>query len=187
MKTLFLSEILRKLRMTDLLKQPLYFSDMKSVRLTYKKFAPQDKDDCIYWYTDEQVMRYIKGRAMTLEEAESRFSEIIKVNQENELLGFYGVYNKFQFIGIAKLTHLSPSELEVGYGLLVPYWGKGYASEMIGAMIVASKAITNIDLLTGIVNKKNHTSIALLEKHGFKFISEKVENNTKQCYYSRKP
>jgi len=162
-------------------------ADVKSDRLTYKKFTEQDINDCLSWYTDDQVMRYIKGRAMTIAEAESRFSEIIKVNQEKGIPGFYGVYIKTQFIGIAKLTHLSASELEVGYGLLVPFWGYGYASEMIGAMIDSSQNIKQVSKLTGIVNKENHASVALLKKHGFKFISEKAEHNIIQCYYSRKP
>lgn len=160
---------------------------VKSDRLTYKKFSEQDKDDCVSWYTDEQVMRYIKGRAMTPDEAENRFSEIIKVNQKYTDLGFYGAYAQSEFIGITKLTHLTPSELEVGYGLLTPYWGQGYANEMIGAMIDAAQDIENISLLTGIVNKENHASIALLKKHGFNFISQKVEHNITNLYYSRNP
>lgn len=160
---------------------------MKSARLRYTKFTTEDKSNCLRWYADEQVMRFIKGRAMTSLEAENRFAEIIQANHENSVLGFYGVYNNSQFIGIAKLMQLSPSELEVGYGLLAPYWGKGFASEMIAAMIETSRRVNQITLLTGIVNKENHASIALLKKHGFKFISEKVENNIIQCYYSREP
>ncbi len=160
---------------------------MKSERLTYNKFTAKDKVHCASWYTDQQVMRYIKGRAMTIIEAENRFNEIIQINQDNVITGFYGVYFKSEFIGIAKMVHLTPTELEVGYGLLTPFWGQGYASEILNAMIETSNTIDRITLLTGIVNKENHASIALLKKHGFKLITQKEESDFTHCYFSRKP
>ena len=160
---------------------------MKSDRLTYRKIDQTVKGNILRWYTDKKIMKFIKGRAMTQAEAEDRFNFIVKTNRLNPQMGFWAVYKHNTFIGIAKLTYLKANVLEIGYGLLEQYWRQGFANEIINTLLKVARNIDSAKLITGIVNKENHASVALLKKHGFEFISEVNEGDLVQQHYSRKP
>lgn len=56
---------------------------------------------------------------------------------------------------------------EIGYIIAPAYWGRGLASEAMGAFLSHVFARPDVDRITADVDPRNLRSLALLERHGF--------------------
>lgn len=131
--------------------------------------------------TNEEVMRYISGRVLTLAEIRERFELMIITNEKVNEIGFYKVYEKKAnvFIGLGKLVFINGHTAEIGYSLLPEFWGQKYASEIAGFFIAQASKLSYIGELLAVVNPDNEASKKLLSKHGFTwfetgFLNEQV-------------
>ena len=76
-------------------------------------------------------------------------------------------------IGWSGLSYLEDTgEVEIGYGLAKPYWGRGLASEAAAATIKYGFEQLGLPRIVAIASPDNITSRRVLEKLGMKF--EKV-------------
>ncbi|WDE14298.1 GNAT family N-acetyltransferase [Thalassomonas haliotis] len=73
------------------------------------------------------------------------------------------------------------TELHIGYLLAQPYWGKGYASEMLISLIEYFQDKKTISALNAGVAASNGASISLLEKCGFC----RVKSHSKESLFYR--
>jgi RimJ/RimL family protein N-acetyltransferase len=61
-----------------------------------------------------------------------------------------------------------PGEVELGYGLRKPSWGRGYASEIAQALVRRAFGEMGIDRLVASVTVANVASVRVLEKAGLR-------------------
>ncbi|SDG19407.1 GNAT family N-acetyltransferase [Pelagibacterium luteolum] len=88
----------------------------------------------------------------------------------------YAICNSDGFIGTIGL-HLKPdSAPELGYWLGEPFWGQGYATEAAIALVQAAHATGLCSVLYAKARSTNAASRSVIEKIGFKLISEGVAN-----------
>ena len=88
----------------------------------------------------------------------------------------YAITLDGQFIGIVGLTYFPDGEPpELGYWLGEPYWGKGYMSEAVKGLIEAAFATKAYPRIKSRALKTNLGSQNVLEKAGFKRISEGLD------------
>ncbi|CEG26212.1 GNAT family N-acetyltransferase [Bacillus sp. B-jedd] len=144
-------------------------------KLTFEKFEEKDFPDYFKLVSDEQVMVYITGRALPLDEAQAKYQKILERNQKQELFGSYKVslYPTNDFFGFGHLieNENDPDEAEIGYMMLSEYWGKGYGYTIASHLIDLAKA-AKIIKLKAIIDPNNIPSRKILLKHGF--TSEKI-------------
>ncbi|SEA89077.1 Protein N-acetyltransferase, RimJ/RimL family [Pelagibacterium halotolerans] len=77
-------------------------------------------------------------------------------------------------IGMVGL-HLYPdADPEIGYWLGEPYWGRGYGTEAVGALIEAARATGHCAMLRAKARSENAASRAILEKLDFRIVGEAV-------------
>ena len=160
---------------------------IKSDRLIITKFSPDDWEDYRRIFTNQQVMEFITGRALTHKEAQKRFSEILKINDDNPDIGYFRA-NRLadrKFVGTAKLVFTEKNSSEVGYTLLPEFWGLGYASEMLGMLVELAKGIDEIHQLTAITDPQNKASIRILEKYDFELFRSGSYNELPSVHYRR--
>ena len=69
-------------------------------------------------------------------------------------------------IGLAGLNPYLPEQPEIEWQFGVPFWGKGYATEIGKAIIKAAFASTDIKAIYGMVNPENKASMKVMEKLG---------------------
>jgi [ribosomal protein S5]-alanine N-acetyltransferase len=67
--------------------------------------------------------------------------------------------------GLIRLAFRGP-EVELGYRLKVPYWGKGYATEVARAWLAYGFDELALDRIVGVTNPDNVASQRVLEKIG---------------------
>ncbi|MEO8794583.1 MAG: GNAT family N-acetyltransferase [Daejeonella sp.] len=155
-----------------------------SLRLTFKKFSESDFDNYYSLCGSFEVMKFITGKALTLEETKARFNKMHEINNADSRLGFFLVRSleNNQFLGLAKLIVAGPGELELGYSLLPEFWGQNFASEIADHLIYYSHNFPEINSLIGIIDPANEISRKLLEKRGFKSYESKIENSRNAEY-----
>lgn len=158
--------------------------NFKSVRLSFEKFTPSVFADYEKLHENEEVMKYITGRALQKEEITYRFKKAIEAGEKVPHLGFYSIFESKggYFIGISKIIELD-EEIELGYSLLPQYWRKGYATEIVDWLI---SHVSNLGLrksLIAIVDPENVISERLLLKKGFTYYKTAMFNGRLSDYY----
>ncbi|MGB7097073.1 MAG: GNAT family N-acetyltransferase [Anaerolineales bacterium] len=87
-----------------------------------------------------------------------------------------------EIIGWSGLQYLPETdEIEIGYLLAKPYWGRGLATEGARAGLDYGFKVLNIPLIIGIVHPENFASQSVLENIGLKFL-EQTQYFGMECY-----
>lgn len=71
------------------------------------------------------------------------------------------------FIGVVGLTFTKDRPPALGYWLGEPYWGKGYATEAVGALVKAAVETGHCPVIAARARAENAASRAVLGKLGF--------------------
>ena len=135
---------------------------------------------------------FILGRRMGLLTPRTKFCELLL---NGEYLGLYafteknGIWWSFylksthECIGYGGIFNINQTDnnAEIGYGLLQPYWGQGYISEIVSAIVSFALQTARIHRLYAIVLPGNEASIRVLKNNGFK-----QEGILKDNAYARK-
>ena len=153
--------------------------DLVSQRLIFRKLTDVDAAFYIPMAMNEEVMKFITGRPLTLPEACERFDNMLDTNKRNKDAGFYCVHEKSNadYIGLGKMVYINNNTAEIGYSLLPQYWGNRYASEMAGCFIKHAQRHPSVKSLIAVVNPENIASKRLLEKNGFGWIDTGFVNS----------
>lgn len=89
----------------------------------------------------------------------------IELKETGELIGDTGVNE----------VDGRPQEVEIGYSICKKYSGKGYATEVVGAMTDYIIKTFGIHVLYGRVMHGNDASVRVMEKNGYVFIEEEFD------------
>ena len=89
----------------------------------------------------------------------------IELKETGELIGDTGVNE----------VEGSPKEVEIGYSICKKHSGKGYATEVIGAMTDYIIKTFGINVLYGRVMHGNNASVKVMEKNGYCFLREEFD------------
>ncbi|MDQ3867875.1 MAG: GNAT family N-acetyltransferase [Actinomycetota bacterium] len=123
-------------------------------------------------YADPGAMRFAGGATQSLDESEERLRRFLD-HQERHGFGFWAVTlrENAAVIGDGGLIHLAfrGPEVEVGYRLKSPYWGKGYATEVARAVVAYGFDTLGLDRIVGVTHPENVASQRVLEKAGLRF------------------
>jgi len=109
-------------------------------------------------YKIEHAYSFIDFAQRENEEVKTHHFAIVETNMGD----FVGA------IGLKDINLISKSA-EIGYWIGKKYWGKGFASEAIGAVIDYSLKELKLNKLKALVFESNVSSIKVLNKCGFKY------------------
>lgn len=131
---------------------------------------------------DQQVMRYIGGKAFSYSENKKDLENILKFYQipDNDFwvwaieLAITG-----NFIGTVALVKNQKGEYEIGYRLLKEHWKNGYGKEVTNGLIRHAFEQMKLKEIVAYVDKANVTSVRILDST-FKFIKE-IYNEQDNC------
>lgn len=160
---------------------------LSTKRLLFRKFESQDLIYYTKLNTNFEVMQYITGRVLDETEIGIKFENVLRINNEHPKMGVFVVSNirDNEFIGLAKLTiyENNASQAEVGYSMQPQFWGNGYGTEMLLAMMDLAKAIPTIKTLIGIIDPSNIASEKILKKQHFTFYQSAPCGELPGAYY----
>jgi ribosomal-protein-alanine N-acetyltransferase len=139
-------------------------------RLLVRRYTENDKDNFFSLNGNEDVMRYIRP-AKTKEECDEFLLDVIAYSEAEKLFGRWAVEDKLskEFVGSFALIPVEgKDQMQLGYALLPPHWGKGYASELTLAGLHYVFTQTSIDPIYAYTQAPNLVSQKVLLKAGFK-------------------
>lgn len=147
---------------------------LETTRLLIRKFTKDDLNDLHEMNSNPEVMKYIFGRPLALEESQKYLDIYFDTYQKYPGLGNFAAFEKEtkKFIGWVCLRPYPDdnNEIEIGYRLNKQSWGKGYASELAQKMVDYGFHQMKLKEIMAIVNPENAASKNVLAKAGLKYI-----------------
>jgi len=146
---------------------------IKTDRLLINRITLDDAAFILELMNDKDWIKNVGDRGMTsIEDAEAYIKTRFLKTYEESNLGFFGLItkNSKEVIGIAGLVDREGVDhVDIGYGLLPNFRGKGYAFEATKAIYDYGYKQLKLEKIVAIVNPDNPTSIQLLSKLGMEF------------------
>ncbi|PRD57215.1 GNAT family N-acetyltransferase [Sphingobacterium gobiense] len=154
------------------------------------KYKWEDFHDYCALVADDHVMKYITGKGMSEEQAREKFTSIMQINEEDDLLGYFKVLDDAAgFIGDCKLVSYKYDRavLEIGYLLQQIFWKRGFGTKICETLLEQAGEIAPCKDVIGIIDPDNIASRRLLEKFGFEsyFIGEEDGVSTEKLILRR--
>ena len=149
------------------------FETFDTPRLQARRIAATDLGYVILTDTDELMQRTLYGVLSTRDESEQRLNRWLREEREVQM-GFWIFSSGGEHIGHGGLFRSVrlKGEIELGYALRPPYWGRGYATEMAHALIETVAHGLELKHLIGVTIPDNVPSQRVLEKCGFSLTGE---------------
>lgn len=146
-------------------------------RLRVRAFRPEDAGRLYAIHAEETVKKWIPNESYAdREEAEEAISFFTDCVNHGKLPFVLAVETKAtgELIGDTGINEVDgkPKEVEIGYVISEKHSGKGYATELVGAMTDYAVSRFEISALYGRVMRGNDASVRVLEKNGYTFLRE---------------
>ena len=144
---------------------------LETERLSLRKFVPADLKKLIELRSDDEVIKYLGGRRLQNAEA-----------IEKRMQFYMDCYVKYGFgmcamvwketgamIGWSGLQPLEETgEIEVGYGMIKDFWGKGIGYEAALAWLRYGFETARLERIVAVASPENVGSWRIMEKCGMR-------------------
>ncbi len=143
---------------------------IETERLLLRKFVPDDLDWLARMRADVEIMKYITG-AQSRGQVAERLQQYISFYDDHNF-GFWALVHKqhAQPIGWCGLHTLDNTpEIEVGYGIDIPYWRQGLTTEAAEASLRYGFEQAGLERIVAVADPQNMGSWGVMEKLGMKF------------------
>lgn len=168
-------------------------SDMSVVfetrRLQVRHLEDADLPDFYAVCSNPELMRYMGDGVPLTEEQTARWIQKSQENYRHHGYGCMAVIDKAdgKFIGFCGIVYApGSSDAEIIYALDKPYWGKGLAREVAGAMLEFGLNERHLDKILATIHPDNKASVKVVESIGMVFQYEKAdEDGTPVLYFLR--
>jgi [ribosomal protein S5]-alanine N-acetyltransferase len=146
---------------------------LETAHLHLRPFQLADAASAFPWLSDADIMRYMPtGQDDTLEQAEARVTRYIK-HQEQHGYSRWLIFERAsgEAIGDAGLLYIpATGEIELGYRLTKPWWGKGLATEVAMGWLDYAFGDLGLTEIIAFSHPDNKASVRVMEKCGFTFL-----------------
>lgn len=150
------------------LSRPSLHNVLTSDRLRLEPLAMAHFEQLYYLNSDMQVMRYISGRKISVDET---LDYIDHIGQNWRELGFsaWAILSLAdnQFVGCCGIQHIEfnrENPVEFGWRLKQNRWGQGFATEAATMMLRFAHAHTDIAALHAVCHPENIPSIRVTQR-----------------------
>jgi [ribosomal protein S5]-alanine N-acetyltransferase len=149
-------------------------------RLLLREFILDDAPLLLALNSNPEVLKYLHEPLLTAEEQALHILENVILPQYKNNLGRWAIHIKDtnEFIGWCGLKYLADrDEIDLGYRLMQPYWGKGYAFEAAKHTLDYGFKELHLKTIVGRAHIENTASLNILEKTGMQYVKDEVVDN----------
>jgi ribosomal-protein-alanine N-acetyltransferase len=148
------------------------FADLtlRTGRLDLRPLVDADADAFFALRSDPVVQRYGSGVWTDLQQAHTRIADNQRDMAAGQLVELAIVRREdASLLGTCTLFHHDAAcrRAEIGYALMVPAWGRGYASEAATALLDWGFAHMGLNRVEADIDPRNAGSARVLERLGF--------------------
>ena len=156
-------------------------------RLLLRPYTMDDVESSYQVNRDPEVSRYTgDGGPKTREEMATILRDHVLADYQKHGYGRYLVFHKEaeQNIGFSGLKYLpEEDEVDIGYRFAKKFWGQGIATESCHPFLAYGFEVLQLPSIIGMVLPDNKGSIRVLEKLGFTFERDFMEDGEKVLTY----
>jgi len=156
-------------------------------RLDIRPLRSADLGSILDLYSDPDAMRWAGGSTTDVDESEQRLQRLID-HQEAHGFSLWAVTERESgtVIGDCGLIHYAfkGPEVELGYRLKVPFWGKGYATEAARAVLAYGFEEVGLVRIVAVAHPENVASQRVLEKIGMRREGFAEYNGKRVMYFA---
>lgn len=158
---------------------------LRSARLSYFPFTPEDVNDLLSLHTDIEVNRYLEPQSpWTLEHVQARLERFIRHQREFGYSKWRVCLHDGVFVGRAGLeTWPETGAVELGYSFRRECWGRGYATEATRSILNWAFENTDLSDITAMAALDNTASRRVLEKSGLRYQETRAINAIPHATY----
>lgn len=151
---------------------PGVLNELRSERLHLRRPGEVDRDDFVKMNRDAEVMATLGG--VRSEAAANAGYDRLLAHWNAHDYGYWIVRDleTDRFAGRAGLRMLVVAgvpEIELGYGFMGEFWGRGLATEVSRECVRAAFAVIEVEELVCFTSTTNHKSRNVMEKVGFRY------------------
>lgn len=151
---------------------------IETERLIFRPFTEADLPALVEQRSDPEVNKYLGGPAR--QNAEALATRLKFYMDCHEKFGFGScamIWRETgEMIGTAGIQPLEDTgEIEVGYSVIKPYWGRGIGTEAAKGWMTYGFSVAGLDRIVAVAVEENTGSRRIMEKLGMKY--EKTEEH----------
>ena len=134
--------------------------------------------------TDPEVRKFFPDGVQTKEQTRSRIKEFMRFYEQHGLPCFVILdKNSHEFIGRCGFGPIETGEIEVGYLIAREFWGKGYASEALQALLRWAPNNIKQDFIIAFAPIAHKASHRVMEKCGMEYYKEDIGHGIMCKFY----
>jgi RimJ/RimL family protein N-acetyltransferase len=144
---------------------------IETERLILRPFEASDAEAAFGWFGNPTVMRFTPmGPDKSIEETKAKLTFFMD-HQKAHGFSKWLILDRTSEVAIGDSGLLVLEDygwIDLGFRFAQPYWGRGLATEAAAAWVHAAFDQFRLTRLGAFVHPKNHASIRVLEKVGFR-------------------
>jgi len=149
------------------------FPVISTQRLVLRALHSTDLDDLYQYASDPEIDRFTPWEHYgSMDEARKNLDEFL-IDYEQHGFGAWGIEHRInqRLIGITNFSRPHPlnRRVEMGYTIARAYWGHGYATEAVQALIHFGFEQMHLVRIEAVVLPENLASARVLQKAGMQF------------------
>lgn len=160
---------------------------IETERLLLRQHTEADYLNIYNLNQNEEVIQYTGNTSFTsVDDAKKVLEELILKQHRLYQTGRWAVIRKAddKYIGWCGFkTDPDNQEIDLGYRFFREEWGKGYATEAALSCVEYAKSNFKGQLIYGRVDERNAASISVLEKCGFTYLRNEIQNGVNHHIY----
>ncbi len=139
---------------------------LRTARLLIRDIHPVDAAHLVRLNADEEVLRYVHDSPFSDEKVAREWIEAISTELPNGIGRWSLTLHDGSWIGRCSLRRQPSGDVLMGYRLLRVHWGRGYATEAVGALLDLAFNTHRLPCIHSIIAKDNIASRRVAEKNG---------------------
>jgi len=148
------------------------FPVLETQRLILRALCPSDLDDLYEYASDHEIDHYVPWEHYeNIDEARENLNMFLE-QYDKDGFGAWGIEHRTDQKLIGLINTSKPGynrRVEVGYAISRAYWGQGYATEALRAVIQFGFEKMELARIEAVVLPENIASARVLEKAGMQF------------------
>jgi ribosomal-protein-alanine N-acetyltransferase len=161
-------------------------NELRTPRLLLRRMRREDAEDMLRMHSDPRVMATLGGLRPEAE-MRQRFERHLE-HWERHGFGWWVLREPGteRFVGrggLRRLTIEGRPELELGYGLMAEFWGRGLATELARESVRVAFEVLGEPELTCFTLPTNRASRRVMEKVGFRYERDGVWADLPHVFY----
>ncbi len=160
---------------------------IKTQRLTLRLLKKADLDHLTELNNDPDVRKFFPNGIQNREQTAARMNDFIAYYEEKGLPCFV-IFElaSGEFVGRCGFAVTETNEIEVGYVLHKKFWGKGYASEVLTALLAWAKQNIDTDDIIAFAPVEHIASQRVMQKCGMEHYKNDHAKGILCCFYRTK-